>query len=320
MDVTFACASCGSTSDAAHAPWRCPCGAPWEVDRSRPVVLPDLAPVTMGEGRTPLVSLDANRDAWLKLEYVAPTLSFKDRGAVVLAAAARETKPALAVVDSSGNAGAAAAAYMARAGVRCEVYVPESARPGKLAAIGAYGAPVHRVAGDRGAVAAAAQAAVEESGAFYASHMWNPLFLEGTRRFAEELTDPVPDAVVVPFGSGSLLLGAAIGFRELAAAGRIEQQPRLYGIRPSARPTIADGAAVDDPPRRARAAEAVNETGGDIVDVPEDAIGVAVTTLGWLGIWAEPTAALGLAGYLELSRELRGRVVVAVTGSGAKAS
>ena len=91
----------------------------------------------------------------LKLEFLSPTLSFKDRGAVVLASLAARLGVRQAVVDSSGNAATAAAAYFARAGIDCRVFVPAATSPAKLAQIRAHGADVTVVAGSRADTAAA---------------------------------------------------------------------------------------------------------------------------------------------------------------------
>jgi threonine synthase len=271
-------------------------------------VLPDLAAVTMGEGETPVVEVDG---VVCKLEYLAPTLSFKDRGAVVLAAVALERDERAAVCDSSGNAGAAVAAYFGRAGIPVAVYVPAAAPARKLAAIEAYGATLHRVEGDRAAVARAAAEEVDRTGAFYASHVYNPLFVEGTAGFGREL-DRSTEAVVVPYGNGSLALGAWIG-AQAAGFG-----PRLIVVRAPARPTVADGIAIDDPPRGPHVLAAVTASGGAVVDVTETEILAARDVLAAHGIWAEPTGAVAYAGWVRIGRPPA--AVVAVTGAGAKSA
>lgn len=190
----------------AGAPWCCPaCGGPWDLDFTAGAVeLKSLAgrvgslwryaealpldgppPVTLGEGRTPLVPLTGTVSA--KLDFLMPTLSFKDRGAVMLAELARRLAPERVIADSSGNAGTSFAAYMARAGLPCTVYVPEATSPKKVEQIGAHGARVERVPGDREATARAARAAADTPGTFYASHVFNPYFLHGTKTYVYEL-------------------------------------------------------------------------------------------------------------------------------------
>jgi threonine synthase len=87
------------------------------------------------------------------------------------------------VADSSGNAGTAVAAYCARAGLDCAVYVPEATSPKKLEQIRAHGARLEVVPGDREAAARAARAAADEPDVFYASHVYNPHFPHGTKTY-----------------------------------------------------------------------------------------------------------------------------------------
>jgi threonine synthase len=144
--------------------------------------LPVEEPVSLGEPTTPLVEYG---DVLLKLEGALPTGSFKDRGAAVQVAALRERGVTHVVEDSSGNAGSALAAYCARAGIKCDIYVPSSAPETKLDAIRAYGANLIPVDGPR----ANATLAAEAADAHYASHARDPIYLEGTKTFAFELYD-----------------------------------------------------------------------------------------------------------------------------------
>ena len=95
----------------------------------------------MREGFTPLVETDFNgHRVLLKIDYLFPTGSYKDRGATVLISKAKELGIKKVIEDSSGNAGAAIAAYCARAGIGCEIYVPQTTSVGKLVQIQANGA------------------------------------------------------------------------------------------------------------------------------------------------------------------------------------
>jgi threonine synthase len=138
------CASCRAHHPVAGLAWRCDCGGVLDVDDfpmgldlaalpSRPATMwryADVLPidpdpwVTLGEGMTPLVRSSTLPNVRLKLDFLMPTLSFKDRGAVLLATLAKRLGVTSAMVDSSGNAGTAAAAYFARAGIPCTVLVP----------------------------------------------------------------------------------------------------------------------------------------------------------------------------------------------------
>ena len=238
-----------------HAPiWRGTDGALLDIDftprldpaevASRPATLwryrealplaDDAEPVTLGEALTPLVALEfAGRQVWIKQEQLFPTGSYKDRGAALLISHARAIGVRAVVEDSSGNAGSAIAAYCARAGLGCTIFVPDTTSADKLTQIRAYGATLQLIAGSREDTAAAVLAAAETT--YYASHSWNPFFFHGTKTFAYELVEQLgwraPDAVVLPAGNGTLLLGADIGFRELRAMGLIDRLPRLIAVQ-----------------------------------------------------------------------------------------
>lgn len=308
-----------------------------------PVSAALLDRLSLGEGGTPLVPVDPG--VWAKLEFLSPTGSFKDRGAVVLVASALERGAHELVADSSGNAGSAIAAYAARASLPCHVFTPASTSAGKQAQMRAFGADLRLVPGDRMAAAEAARSYLNDHPAFYASHVYDPYFLQGTKTFAFELWEQLgtaPDRVVLPAGNGTLLLGAAIGFRELLQGGLIDRMPALLAVqteacaplaeawragadRPAAvraQPTLAEGIAIPRPARGAEILAAVKATGGGVIGVSESQIDQARTALAGRGLLVEPTAAAAWAGLMHVLAEdgqARGRTVVALCGSGLKA-
>jgi threonine synthase len=289
----------------------------------------------MGEGHTPLLAVGPG--VYLKLEFLSPTGSFKDRGAVALVAGAVVRGAERLIADSSGNAGSAIAAYAARAGLPCTVFVPERTSKAKQAQIRAYGAVVERVPGDRTAVAERAAAEVERTGAMYASHVHDPLFVEGTKTFAFEVCEQLrraPDSVLVPVGNGTLLLGCARGFGELHGAGVIERLPALIAVQSErcaplaeawaqgldapveveAEETVAEGIAIPRPARGAEILAAVRESAGRVVSVPEAAIAPAARDLARRGLLVEPTAAVVWAARDQAT----GTAVIPLCGSGLK--
>jgi len=342
---TLACPACGDTLELRTAPARLD-GASLEgagVWRYRDF-LPVDDPVSLGEPTTPLVAGRwAHRDVIFKLEGAQPTGSFKDRGAAVLVSWLAENGVEHVADDSSGNAGAALAAYCARAGITCDLYVPADTPPAKLAQMEAYGARLVRVPGPRSASTEAVRAA---SDSIYASHSRSPLYTAGTQTFAWELWEQlgrrVPDALVAPVGGGSLLLGALRGFLALRAAGLVERLPRIMGIQTSACAPLALAVAADSPDplpvepapsdaggilvaRPARGREllaAVAATSGTVVAVPESDVLATCGALARKGFFVEPTSAVAVAGLDLLVREgLLGTgetVVVALTGHGLK--
>lgn len=298
--------------------------------------LPVPEPVSLGEPVTPLVRLPWDGvDLTLKLEGALPTGSFKDRGTAVLVSWLKAHGASSAVIDSSGNAGAALAAYSARAGLKCHVFAPASASPGKLRQISAYGAELHAVPGTRQAVADAAVSHASVTGDVYASHAWHPLFIAGTRTFAFEAWEQmgVPDAVVLPVGAGTLMLGIAHGFADLRDAGLTDRVPDIYAIQSTActplvtdgpdpvevvvGDTAAEGIKIAHPPRgRAILAHAT-----DVLALDDAALWKAHERLRLAGVYAEPTSAIALAGLTALADRLTGKKVLApITATGLKSS
>ncbi|MET9591242.1 threonine synthase [Streptomyces sp. NPDC006516] len=358
--ASYLCPRDGSRAACTTLTWCCPvCGGPWDLDAGdlsavRPdslsgrvnslwryeEALPLSAPaVSLGEGRTPLVPLTAHVSA--KLDFLMPTLSFKDRGAVMLAELARRLSPERVVADSSGNAGTAVAAYCARAGLPCTVYVPEGTSPKKTEQIRAHGARLEVVPGGRDAAAAAAQSAAGAPGTFYASHVFNPYFLHGTKTYVyeiwEELGGTLPDAIAVPVGNGTLLLGAALAAEELLAHGLIDRRPALVAVQaeavsPLARafhagaedlpglpgeasPTLAEGIAIPRPPRARQILAAVRKSGGTFLTVTEDRIRAAQKDLAARGFFVETT---GVACWAAVGDVTDRSVVVPLCGAGLK--
>jgi threonine synthase len=239
----------------------------------------------------------------------------------------------LVVVDSSGNAARAVAAYTERAGLTSEVFVPESTPAPKVAALRRFGpsCAVTVVTGDRQAAAAAAQERVGSSGAWYASHVYQPVFHHGLKTLAFELHRAVPGgpaAVVVPAGNGTLVLGLWLGFRHLEALGYLGRVPRLVAVQSelcaplasgrveqAGGSTMATGIAVARPPRLGQVRAAVLATGGCFLTVSEAEIAAALVELGAMGIDVEPTGAVGWAAQrlMEPGRP-EGPVAVVLTG------
>lgn len=362
----FVCSSCGRTEDVATFAWRCPCGGLWDLGGPLPRLdlsaldglerslwrYLDLLPfepgftgwrdISLGEGGTPVIRFAPS--IWLKADYVMPTLSFKDRGAVVLVTMAARVGARQLVADSSGNAGTAVAAYAARAGISAEIFVPEATSPKKVAQIAAHGATVRRIPGSREDTAAAALDAVSaRSDVFYASHVYNPLFYTGTQTFAietfEQLGYRLPEAFVLPAGNGTLVLGVARAVETLLAQGLIETRPVIHavqsahcepltaafksgGLEPLVVPTsdtVAEGIAIAAPRRGAAILEVVRSSGGRLVSVDDAAVSRARDRLARCGLYVEPTAAAPLAALDELALGAT-RVVLPLAGAGLKAS
>ena len=203
------------------------------------------AAVSLGEGGTPMLERDWNGvPVQFKLEFMMPTGSFKDRGMTVMVSYLKSRGIDHVLEDSSGNAGASLSAYAAAGGMRCRILVPETASYPKIAQIAACGADVVTVRGSRQDVADAALRMSSEI--FYASHNWQPFFIEGTKTLAYELWESLgfraPDNVVTPLGHGSNVLGLERGFDELLRNGEIPGARGYSACRPRiARPAMRHG-------------------------------------------------------------------------------
>jgi threonine synthase len=364
--ASYHCPGCGRVLRADQPLWRCECGSHlnllpgrglsrgeitaceaslWRYAKALAVASPPR--VSLGEGWTPLVLRDwQGAEIRFKLESQMPTGSFKDRGTAVMLNHLLEAGVGPIHEDSSGNAGASIATYAAAAGIPCRIYVPASAPRGKLVQIAASDADVRRISGSRQDVTEAALTAIGES--FYASHNWQPFFIEGTKTLAYELWEQLgfvaPDNILVPTGYGSNILGLDRGFEELERNREINSTPRLFAVQAancaafaaawetgetrfvpfSAKPTVADGIATPKPVRVAEVLGALRRSKGGVVPVPEDEIAPALAALGRLGLFVEPTAAVAGAALTRLLRDGTiqvGQLTVAVlTGSGLKAA
>ena len=317
----------------------------WRYRAALPVEI--TAPISLGEGMTPLVER-----AWgdlrpsFKLEWFSPTGSFKDRGASVMLSFLRQLGIGAVLEDSSGNGGSAIAGFGAAGGLKVKILAPASTSPAKIAQARAYGAEVQLVEGPR--EASEAEAIRQSKDTFYASHNWHPFFLEGVKTIAYELWEDLgfraPDAVVMPVGAGSLLLGCHFGFCELLRAGQIARVPRLYAAQPlncspveasfaagadqpvdrAVSKTIAEGTAIRRPLRLRELLRALRETGGGAVAVPEAEIVAALRRLAADGLFVEPTCATAAAALDRLAASgaiaAQETVVVVLSGSGLKAA
>jgi len=361
----FFCPNCKRFYSIQPARWRCDCGSflDLEFESKFPIekilkrsptlwryreaipIHSDQSILSMNEGFTPLEETGFNGyRVLLKIDYLFPTGSYKDRGATVLISKMKEWGIEKVVEDSSGNAGSAIAAYCAKAGIECKIYVPHTTSPGKLVQIQAYGATLKKVEGSRERTAEKAMEAASKIP--YASHCWNPFFLHGTKTFAFEVWEQMdwktPDTLVLPIGHGTLFLGAYIGFKELREAGMVKRIPKFVGIQSAScaplyqafkegwretRPiekkeTLAEGIAIAEPVRGRQILEVIRETGGEILVVAEKEIKEALKEMGRKGHFIEPTSAATIAGLKKYLRKKRRKetVISTLTGMGLKSA
>ena len=362
MSCSVRCSRCGRPSSNPIR-FRCYCGAPletridlvfdkkeiassdfslWRYRRFYPYVA-DCDALTLGEGWTPLVRL--RNGLRLKLDFLNPTGSFKDRGSAVLVSAIHRTVKASGSViaeDSSGNAGASIAAYAARAGMKSRIFVPSEISGSKSQQIAWYGAEVVRVEGGREDVAARAQQYAR--GQHYVGHSWHPLFRDGIRSLAYELCEQLgwrpPHRVYLPASAGTLLLGVLSGFMHLLESGIIDNVPTVVACQPEQVPplyqrfneepvtpsshvtTIADALVTRLPPLLELMVMNLRAVNGVVEIVAENTIYKSYVGLARKGVFVEPSSAVAYAAYTKQQEQNlvpEGEdVVIVLTGSGLK--
>lgn len=359
------CPECQTETVFSADTWHCTCGGAWEIADLPPfddqringkdysiwrygeLLGLDVksSSIRMGVGWTPLVPADLfERQVHLKLDYLLPSGSFKDRGVNAMINQLYYSGARSIIEDSSGNAGASVAAHAARFGIEAEIYVPANTLPIKLRQIEAYGASVVKIQGSRQTVEIAAQAGIR-AGKTYASHAYHPAYLAGQMTGAfeiwEQLDRNVPDWVICPVGQGGALLGLWFGFRQLLSSGHIPKLPHLVAVQAARiapvvkaweagkelipqiekpEPSMADGVAIAHPVRGKRILQALSESKGKALAISEELILNSQETIARKGFLIEATSALAVAGLSALQDEIspEDTVVVFLTGSGLK--
>ena len=246
----YSCTRCGSSLEVAYdydqvevEAFRAglvPGARFWDFGQLLPVRAP-ASIVTLGEGGTPLVpcgkiDLEKKIALYFKDETRNPTGAFKDRPNTVGISMARDLGLGAVAIASTGNGGGSLAAYAAKAGMPCFVFIPEDAPAAKMSQAIAHGATLVRVEGHYGgAYRLAYQACMEFGWANLTSTYLNPYTMEGDKTIAYELyiqlKGEVPDWIVVPLGAGALLSGILKGYEELRRFGLADRLPRMIGVQ-----------------------------------------------------------------------------------------
>jgi len=323
-------------------------------------VLDENNVVSLGEGLTPLVSLWPHArsalgfergEVLLKDEGQNPTASFKARGLAAAISRARELGARAVALPSAGNAGAAAAAYAAAAGLACHVAMPRDVPEINRVEAEVYGAEVMLVDGLISDAGRLIRELAPNNGWFDVSTLREPYRQEGKKTMGLELAeqggwgdDCLPDVIVYPTGGGTGIVGMRKAFDEMQALGWIGvRRPKMVvvqseGCAPIVRAfdrgerfaepwqnaqTIAAGLRVPAAIGDYLILDAVRDTGGTAIAVSEQAIVGAQLEMGRLaGVYAAPEAAATWAATAEMRRNgfLRGdeRVVLFCTGMGLK--
>jgi threonine synthase len=372
---TLVCSHCDNTATADGLPTVCPkCGDPWLVKyqeppkpqakqaiRERPWTmwryrewLP-LAngeePVTLGEGMTPLLRWPALEKAlglktiWIKDESQNPTGSFKARGLSAAVTGAVRGKAKEFTIPTAGNAGVALSAYARRAGVPVHVFAPKSTPATILQQIRSFGADLILIDGHIGDCGKAARQFAAERGAFDVSTLREPYRIEGKKtmglELAEQLGWHLPKAIIYPAGGGTGLIGMWKAFKELQAAGWLDDpMPRFFAVQSTGcapvvkafeagqtqteawqnPDTVASGLRVPAPLGGRLMLRALRESGGSAISVSDRELTAAQARLGEQGMDASPEGGATAAALERLVAEgtLRSddSVVLFNTGAG----
>lgn len=327
--------------DAVAQPW----AGMWRY-RS---VLPDVDPVTLGEGWTPMLASRRYANAFLKEEGANPTGSFKARGLAMAVSMARHYGLRKLAVPSAGNAAGALAAYAAAAGIEAYIYMPKDVPFANYVEAIAYGAKVTLVDGLISDCARMVTERKEQEGWFDISSLKEPFRVEGKKTMGYELVEQLgweyPDVVFYPTGGGVGLIGMWKAFAELEELGWVKpgKRPRMIAVQasgcaPVARAfeagervsqmwqnaaTIAAGLRVPKPYGDAIMLEILKESNGLALSVNDDEILESI--LDWArneGIFLSPEGASVTAAYDKLltdgTLKRSDRVVLFNTGAGLK--
>jgi threonine synthase len=327
--------------DAARVPW----AGMWRY-RS---VLPEVEPVTLGEGWTPLLRSKRYRNAFLKEEGSNPTGTFKARGLALAVTMATHYGLRKLAVPSAGNAAGALAAYAAAAGIEAHIFMPRDVPFANYVEAVAYGASVTLVDGLISDCARMVAERKEKEGWFDISSLKEPFRVEGKKTMGYELVEQLgweyPDAVFYPTGGGVGLIGMWKAFDELEQLGWVKpgKRPRMIAVQaagcaPVARAfeegvevsqmwqdasTFASGLRVPKPYGDAIMLKILRDSGGVALAQTDEQILTSI--LDWArneGIFLSPEGAAATAAYDRLLEtgflKPSDRVVLFNTGAGLK--
>lgn len=278
--------------------------------------------ITLLEGNTPLIKVDnfvqaigGNFDLYLKYEAMNPTCSFKDRGMTMAISKAKERGAEVVICASTGNTSAAAAAYAARAKMKCVVLLPNGKIAlGKLAQALMYGATTIAIEGNFDDALRIVRE-LGETGKVEVVNSINPVRIEGQKTAAFEICDQLgraPDFHFLPVGNAGNITAYWKGFQEFHDAGRISGLPRMFGFQAAGAAPIVEGHPVADPQTIATAirignpaswqgaSNALRESNGFIDKVTDDDILAAYKLIARTdGVFAEPASTAPLAGLIK---------------------
>lgn len=311
-------------------------------------VLPSDAPVTLGEGFTPMLPSRDNPNVYIKDEGLNPTGSFKARGLCAAVTMAREYGLKKLAIPSAGNAASALAAYCAAADIEAHIFMPKDVPTANYVECKAYGAKVTLVDGLISDCGRIVNERKQAEGWFEIATLKEPFRVEGKKTMgyevAEQLNWKLPDAIFYPTGGGVGLIGMWKAFEEMERLGWIgKERPKMVSVQASGcapvvkawdahkavaevwpdAHTVAAGLRVPKPYADYIVLQILNDSRGTAIAVSDEQIFEAVQE--WAskdGVFAAPEGAASLAAYKILLAQKflkpSDRVVLFNTGSGLK--
>lgn len=306
----------------------------------------DATPIiTLNEGNTPLIKADnlakkigLEAEIYLKFEGANPTGSFKDRGMTMAVSKAAEEGAGAIICASTGNTSAAAAAYGAKAGMRCFVLIPDGyIALGKLSQAMMYGAEIIAIQGNFDQALEVVREVSEKYPVKLVNSV-NPYRIEGQKTGAFEICDALgeaPDYHFIPVGNAGNITAYWKGYREYYAAEIISKRPKMMGYEATGSAaivrgerilnpeTIATAIRIGNPASWTQAEAARDESGGKIDCVTDEEIIAAYKLIASTeGILAEPASAASVAGLIKAHKsnlvESGSKIVCILTGNGLK--
>ena len=281
--------------------------------------------VTLNEGNTPLVYaehlsslLPKGFKLYLKYEGLNPTGSFKDRGMTMAITKAKEAGAKAVMCASTGNTSASAAAFSARAGLKCIVLIPKGAIAlGKLAQALIHGAQVLAVEGNFDQALELVREITDNYPVTLVNSI-NPFRIEGQKTAAFEICDALgwaPDFLAIPVGNAGNITAYWKGFKEYKQKGKTETLPRMLGFQAEGASPIVKGMVEKDPrtiataikignPASWKTAEAARDESQGVIDsvTDEEILDAYKILAASEGVFVEPASAASVAGVLKLNR------------------
>ena len=278
--------------------------------------------ITLLEGNTPLIPAQRFVEAiggkfllYLKYEALNPTCSFKDRGMTLAVSKAKERGAQIVICASTGNTSASAAAYAARAGMKCVVLLPKGQIAlGKLSQALVYGATTISIEGNFDDALRIVRE-LGETGKVEVVNSINPVRIEGQKTAAFEICDSLgdaPDFHFLPVGNAGNITAYWKGFKEYQAAGHSDTLPKMMGWQAAGAAPIVDGHPIENPETVASAIRignpaswqsalaAARESEGRIDKVlDEELLSAYMLVARTEGVFVEPACATPLAGLIK---------------------